>query len=97
MTVVRFLKNWTWAAHTELTFVMRDFKEGEEVRLTRAQYARAKAAGVIEDGEKNKNRRQRQSAEEAQGDAEGNPAGDGGVDLEGRGGDDVVDEGSSAG
>ena len=48
---VRFLKDWTFAGREQGIFYMRDFKAGQEVRLTRAQFGRAKAHGVVAYGE----------------------------------------------
>ena len=48
---VRFKQDWTFAGNLEGYFVMIDYKQGQELRLKAAVYARAKSKGVVEDVE----------------------------------------------
>ena len=54
---VRFMQDWTFAGRDTGVFYMKDFKAGQEVRLTSAQYARAKSKGVVQDVESRKPRK----------------------------------------
>lgn len=82
---VTFKRDWTFAGREGGIFYMKEFKAGQTIRLTRAQYARAKAHGAIEDG--NQDSEPSQAIEEAAqpaaasegGNESGNPAERGGV------------------